>query len=140
MRANLDQPCPSRPPRFRHLLQVAAALLLATGAHAAQQVWVVDPAGGGDFTTIQPAVDAAADGDVVFVRDTLGPGKALQGNLDPAILLAGPDATRAAARDLLARVPAEGHIVNLGHGILPETPIESVEALIEVVHGEAGGS
>ncbi|MEX2182665.1 MAG: uroporphyrinogen decarboxylase [Gemmatimonadaceae bacterium] len=74
--------------------------------------------------------------DLGALRARLGPGKALQGNLDPAILLAGPDATRTAARALLARVPARGHIVNLGHGILPETPIESVHALVEVVHAE----
>ena len=40
------------------------------------------------------------------------------------------------ARALLATMPARGHIVNLGHGILPETPLESVQALIDVVHAE----
>ncbi len=65
---------------------------------------------------------------------------ALQGNLDPAILLAGPETTRRAAANLLRRVPAKGHIVNLGHGILPPTPLDSVHALVEVVHGEAGSS
>ena len=74
--------------------------------------------------------------DLAALRASLGPAKALQGNLDPAILLAGPDATRTAARALLARTSARGHIVNLGHGILPETPIDSVHALVEVVHGE----
>jgi uroporphyrinogen decarboxylase len=74
--------------------------------------------------------------DLALLRTRLGPAKSLQGNLDPAILLAGPDATRRAARDLLAHVPARGHIVNLGHGIMPETPIDSVHALIETVHGE----
>jgi len=63
-------------------------------------------------------------------------GRAVQGNLDPAVLLAGPDATRRAASALLDAVEPRGHIVNLGHGIMPETPIESVEALIEAVHGE----
>ncbi|MDX1562315.1 MAG: uroporphyrinogen decarboxylase [Gammaproteobacteria bacterium] len=63
--------------------------------------------------------------------------RAVQGNIDPAILLAGPDATRAAAQALLASVDAQGHIVNLGHGILPKTPIASVEALIETVHEES---
>jgi uroporphyrinogen decarboxylase len=62
--------------------------------------------------------------------------RAVQGNIDPAILLAGPDATRQAAADLLESVPATGHIVNLGHGILPQTSIASVEALIETVHAE----
>ena len=65
-----------------------------------------------------------------------GGGGAVQGNVDPAVLTAGADAARAAARDLLARVDPAGHIVNLGHGILPGTPVESVEALVEVVHGE----
>jgi uroporphyrinogen decarboxylase len=64
------------------------------------------------------------------------PQRAVQGNLDPAILLAGPEATRRAAAELLAAVPQRGHIVNLGHGVLPETPLESVEALVETVHAE----
>jgi len=74
--------------------------------------------------------------DLAALRATIGSGKALQGNLDPAILLAGPAATRAAAQTLLSRVPARGHIVNLGHGITPEAPLDSVHALIEVVHAE----
>lgn len=77
--------------------------------------------------------------DLAAVR-RMGPAeRALQGNLDPAVLLAGPEATREAAAALLASVPARGHIVNLGHGILPQTPLESVHALVEVVHGETVG-
>ena len=45
-------------------------------------------------------------------------------------------ARAAAAADLLRRVDPQGHIVNLGHGILPGTPLESVEALVGVVHNE----
>ncbi len=62
--------------------------------------------------------------------------KAVQGNIDPAILLGGYDTTRTATRNLLDTVDPVGHIVNLGHGILPQTPIESVEAMIEAVHNE----
>jgi len=62
------------------------------------------------------------------------PGRAVQGNLDPAILLAGPEATRSAIRALLQRAEATGHVFNLGHGVLPDTPLASVEALIEEVH------
>ncbi len=64
-------------------------------------------------------------------------GKALQGNLDPTVLLAGPETTRRAVEQLLRAVPAHGHLVNLGHGILPETPIESVQAIVDAVHAEA---
>ncbi len=64
------------------------------------------------------------------------PGRALQGNIDPAVLTAGAVPTRAAAERLLADVAPGGHIVNLGHGILPTTPLESVEALVEAVHAE----
>ena len=65
------------------------------------------------------------------------PERAVQGNIDPAVLLAGPAATRAAALKLLQQVNPTGHIVNLGHGILPTTPIDSVEALIETVQEES---
>ena len=62
---------------------------------------------------------------------------AIQGNIDPAILLGGAELTHTAARDLLERVDPVGHIVNLGHGILPSTPLASVEALVEAVHNES---
>jgi uroporphyrinogen decarboxylase len=65
------------------------------------------------------------------------PERAVQGNIDPALLLAGPDATRTATEALLERVDATGHIVNLGHGILPTTPIASVEALLQTVKEES---
>ena len=64
------------------------------------------------------------------------PDRAVQGNLEPAILTAGPVATAAAAKELLAQTPARGHIVNLGHGILPQTPLASVAALVDAVHSE----
>ena len=74
--------------------------------------------------------------DLPGLRSRIGPTKALQGNLDPAVLLAGPDATRRAAAALLDRMPARAHILNLGHGIMPETPLESVHALVEAVQLE----
>ena len=62
------------------------------------------------------------------------PAPALQGNLDPALLLASPEAVRAAARGILEQARGrDGFIFNLGHGILPETPVEHVLALIECV-------
>jgi len=62
---------------------------------------------------------------------------AFQGNIDPAILIGGAEPTRTATLELLRKVKATGHIVNLGHGILPDTPIESVQTLVEVVHDES---
>ena len=64
------------------------------------------------------------------------PHLALQGNIDPAVLLGGPEATRAAAERLLRDTDPRGHIVNLGHGILPTTPLDSVAALVDAVHEE----
>ena len=62
--------------------------------------------------------------------------RAVQGNLDPAVLLAGPGAVRRATAQLLADVAPRGHVVNLGHGVLPGTPLASVEALVETVREE----
>ncbi len=64
------------------------------------------------------------------------PERAVQGNIDPAVLLAGALPTRASADGLLRRADRCGHIVNLGHGILPETPLASVDALVAAVHEE----
>lgn len=61
----------------------------------------------------------------------------VQGNLDPALLLGPPDRIRRVAADIVARGAGRGHILNLGHGIYPETPIESVETLVATVRGGA---
>lgn len=69
------------------------------------------------------------------VSAVVGPETALQGNLDPHALFAPASVIRVRAADVLARVKGRpGHIMNLGHGILPDTPIAAVEALIEAVH------
>lgn len=56
------------------------------------------------------------------------PGKALQGNLDPAVLLGTPEETRRRTRALVAQTGGRAHIVNLGHGVLPSARIDCVEA------------
>jgi uroporphyrinogen decarboxylase len=67
--------------------------------------------------------------DVAALR--VGPKVALQGNLDPHALLAQPADVARMTGDVLTRMAGRaGHIMNLGHGILPDTPIASVEALI----------
>ncbi len=63
------------------------------------------------------------------------PGKALQGNLDPAVLLAPWEVIESRARDVLASGrSAEGHIFNLGHGVLPETNPDTLARLTDLVH------
>ena len=65
----------------------------------------------------------------------IGFDRAIQGNLDPTLLLGPIDRALAAADDVLARAGARpGHIFNLGHGILPMTPVEHVQALARHVH------
>ncbi len=60
---------------------------------------------------------------------------AVMGNLDPVTLFAGQDVIRAQAKRILDQAGGRaGHIFNLGHGILPETPVENVIALVEMVH------
>ncbi len=84
-----------------------------------------------------------AGGDVIGVDfrteldaawETLGD-VAVQGNLDPVVLLADHDLIRERAGRVLRQASGrEGHIFNLGHGILPDTPVDNVIALIDMVH------
>ena len=85
-------------------------------------------ASGCDAAGIDWQTDARA------ARKLAGGRVALQGNLDPAVLFCAHDAVRAAAREALdAFGAAPGHVFNLGHGILPGTPPESVAALVDEV-------
>lgn len=66
---------------------------------------------------------------------SLGFQGAVQGNLDPVLLFANQKELRVRAHEILKRVGGRpGHIFNLGHGILPETPVEHVKALVTFVH------
>jgi uroporphyrinogen decarboxylase len=74
------------------------------------------------------------------VRRRAGPALALQGNLEPACLLAGAETVRREAAAVLAELPERrAHVFNLGHGVLPETDPARVDELVEFVH-DAGGS
>ena len=61
------------------------------------------------------------------------PRPALQGNLDPGILLGPAEVVVERTRELIAETGGQGHVVNLGHGVLPSTPIESVRAFFDTV-------
>ncbi|HIC90318.1 MAG TPA: uroporphyrinogen decarboxylase [Anaerolineae bacterium] len=71
----------------------------------------------------------------------LGDDVAVQGNLDPVTLLAPPSELEQHVTDILTQANGRpGHIFNLGHGVLPQTPTEHVEALVEIVHRLSGTS
>ena len=87
---------------------------------------------------------AQAGGDVVGVDwrqpiddawCAIGDNRGIQGNLDPCLLLGPTDRLLAAADDILTRVDGKpGHIFNLGHGVLPSTPLDHVQLLARHVH------
>jgi uroporphyrinogen decarboxylase len=88
---------------------------------------------GADVISLDWRVDLAA------AAAQVGQRVSLQGNLDPTALFAPPEAI---AREVAALVragrAARGHIVNLGHGVLQHTPVESVAAFVRAVQGAAG--
>ena len=84
---------------------------------------------GGDVIGLDWRVDL----DEAWAR--LGSDVAVQGNLDPAALLARPEHFRVRVRAILDRAGGRpGHIFNLGHGVLPQTPVDHVTALVDMVH------
>ena len=65
----------------------------------------------------------------------IGKGRAIQGNLDPLLLCAPLDVAAKRARAIVAEAGGQpGHIFNVGHGILPGTPVDNVKAIVDVVH------
>jgi uroporphyrinogen decarboxylase len=68
-------------------------------------------------------------------RARLGGAPAVQGNLDPAVLLGPIAEIERRARDVVRRGGKRGHIFNLGHGITPDVPLEAVTALVAAVRG-----
>jgi uroporphyrinogen decarboxylase len=70
--------------------------------------------------------------------ERVGDDRAVQGNLDPVALFAEPSELLQRARQVLHQAGGKpGHIFNLGHGILPETPVENVKALVKFVQDES---
>jgi uroporphyrinogen decarboxylase len=87
---------------------------------------------------------AEAGGDVIGVDwrvpldaawERVGRDRGVQGNLDPAVCLASWGAVERKARVVLARAGNRpGHVFNLGHGVLPQTPVENLQRLVDLVH------
>jgi len=65
------------------------------------------------------------------LRKLAGPRVAIQGNLDPALLYAPPEVLLDETKEILAQLHGVGHILNLGHGILPTTPVENAQLFIK---------
>ncbi len=98
---------------------------------------------GADTATLLPLMKAAG-GDVIGLDwrtpldwgwDQVGADSAVQGNLDPVALCAPRPELERRVRTILEQAAGRpGHIFNLGHGILPETPVDNVKAVVEMVH------
>jgi uroporphyrinogen decarboxylase len=103
------------------------------------------------FMTGNPALlelVAEAGGDVIGVDWRIGIGdawsrvgddRAVQGNLDPLVLLADRETIAARATEVLSEAAGRpGHIFNLGHGVMPQTPVDNVRFLVDFVHEATG--
>jgi uroporphyrinogen decarboxylase len=126
---------------LRYLQQVMAGLTRTHGGEVVPRI--VFTKGGGQWLEDMASIGADTLGldwttDIAAARARVGDRVALQGNLDPAVLCATPQAVAAEAVKVLAgfgRGP--GHVFNLGHGVSQFTPPENVAALVEAVHAQS---
>lgn len=72
--------------------------------------------------------------DPLEARNLVGPNITLQGNLDPQDMYRDPDELRNLTTEMVHKFGKSRYIANLGHGITPQTPITSMEVLVEAVH------
>ena len=120
---------------------VLASLVPAPNGRAVPTI--VFTKGGGQWLDDIAACGASAVGldwtvDLADARRRFGAKVALQGNLDPLVLLADEDTVRREAAAVVRNAgPAPGHIFNLGHGVVPATSPANVAALVESVHRES---
>ncbi len=73
-------------------------------------------------------------------RESTGGTCAIQGNLDPAALFGPAKHVREQVKEILGRAQGAGHIFNLGHGVMPGTPVENVDVLVHAVHEYGRGA
>ncbi len=129
------------PADYRHYVLPASSKVFAAAAE-----WDVPRIHFGVITGELLGLMAEAGADVVGVdwrtpldvaRRRVPADRALQGNLDPALIVAGWSATERGAGEVLAANAAHpGHIFNLGHGVLPESDPTVLEQLVDLVHRE----
>ena len=87
---------------------------------------------GADIITVDWSVDMAD------ARQRLGPNLGVQGNLDPGVLYGSKEFIRARIIDTVRKAGNQGHILNLGHGVLPDTPEENVAYFFETAKNLSG--
>jgi uroporphyrinogen decarboxylase len=126
---------------LRYMQRILAGL---PREHAGQRVpRIVFTKGGGHW--LESLAQAGADTvgldwttDIADARARVGDRVALQGNLDPGVLFAGPEVIRREVHKVLASYGhGAGHVFNLGHGISRFTPPENVAAMVEAVHASS---
>ena len=133
----------AEPERRRWCLEPAAAIVAAVKRRHPQARLILFPRGAGELYAAYaalPGVDALSldsETDPDWARDRLQRVGALQGNLNPRLLIEGGAAMRTAVARILAAMADRPFVFNLGHGILPETPIEHVTELLALVRGRA---
>lgn len=117
-------------PRLQQIFQHLSTLGVPTiyyANDAAHLVSALDEVGADVLS-----VDWRTDLDDLFARN---PARTVQGNFDPLALFGSPDKVEAGAVDLLRQTDGHPHIFNLGHGVHPETPYDSVVRLVDTVKG-----
>ncbi|HEX8124338.1 MAG TPA: uroporphyrinogen decarboxylase [Allosphingosinicella sp.] len=123
----------------RWVIAPTAALVAAFKARHPETPVIGFPKGAGGKLAayaLETGVDAIGLDETVdpsWADRVLPPGMPVQGNLDPLALIAGGEALETAVARILSSLAGRPHIFNLGHGILPDTPIGHVEKLIELV-------
>jgi uroporphyrinogen decarboxylase len=115
-------------PHSTRVLEAAAAPTIHFATGASPQLLAEMGLAGGDAVGVDWRIPLDA------AWQAVGGEKALQGNLDPAVLLGPWERVEAAARDVLARAAGRpGHVFNLGHGVLPQTEADTLTRLAELV-------
>ena len=108
--------------------RTAGAPVIAFAPGAGWALEAIADATGADVVGVDWQTDAAE-----ARRRLTGRPVALQGNLDPCWLYADPETIRARTREMLAAFGPTAHIANLGHGILPDVPVEHARAFVQAV-------
>jgi len=123
---------------LRYLEQIVSGLTRSRDGATVPRI--VFTKGGGLWLESQAAIGADALGldwtiDISAARQRVGGKVALQGNLDPSVLMTTPEIVRQEAAKVLAGFgTGSGHVFNLGHGISQFTPPDNVAALVDAVH------